>query len=58
MKSEACLNYLLKLCERVKMSSKEDIDLILKIQKELKIDDSDQILKRIIQLNNKNSIKL
>ncbi len=51
MKNEACLNYLLKLCERIKMSSKEDVDFILKIQKEFKNEDLDQNIKKIIQLN-------
>ena len=47
MRSEACLTYILKLLEKIKMNKYNDPDLIMKILKALKVDDPVQILCKI-----------
>ncbi|KAL4510251.1 hypothetical protein ABPG72_010444 [Tetrahymena utriculariae] len=54
MRSEACLTYILKLLEKIKLNKYNDPDLIIKIQKALKVDDPVQILPKIESLQ-KNS---
>ncbi|EAR97069.1 hypothetical protein TTHERM_00196600 (macronuclear) [Tetrahymena thermophila SB210] len=55
MRSEACLTYILKLLEKMKLNKYNDPDLIIKIQKALKVDDPVQILPKIeiLQKNSK-----
>lgn len=51
MKIEAVLSYIMKLLERMKLRKNEDIETLMKIEKELKITDHEQLLNKIILLN-------
>lgn len=53
--SEQCLSNVMKLMERMKLNKKEDIDTLSKIEEELNIYDSGQLIKKIISLNRTNA---